>query len=110
MRDNGAEDTGDVTSGKGDHELLATGALVSWLGNDVLVDGLDGLLEAGELHHGVRNLSHPEGLESLVEGSGAFLSFHSREAVAESGRVVGRLDSDLKNGSFRQDLTMMRLP
>jgi hypothetical protein len=85
VRDDGAEDTGDVTSGKGDHQLLATGALGSWLGNDVLVDGLDGLLEAGELHHGVRNLSHPEGLESLEEGTGAFLCSHFREAVAEGG-------------------------
>ena len=97
MRDDGAEDTSDVTSGKGDHELLASGALVSWLGNDVLVEGLDGLFETGELHHGVRNLSHPEGLKSLEEGAGAFLSFHSREAVSESGRVVGGLDSDLKD-------------
>ena len=96
MRDDGTEDTSDVTGGEGDHELLGLGALLSWLRNDVLVDGLDGLFEAGELHHGVRNLSHPEGLETLVEGTGAFLSLHSREAISESGGVVRGLDSDLK--------------
>ena len=96
--DDGAEDTSDVTSSEGDHELLGLGALSSWLGHNVLVEGLDGLFEAGELHHCVWNLPHPQRLETSDEGSVAFLSAHLGEALAESGGVVGGLDSDLNEG------------
>jgi len=75
VRDDGAEDTGDVTGGKGDHQLLALGALGSWLGYDVLVDGFDSLLKATELHHGVWDLTEPEWLETLEEWIAA-LSLH----------------------------------
>merc|ERR1719452_79735 len=57
VRDNGAEDTGDVSGGEGDNELLRLGALGSGLGHNVLVDGLHSPLKAGELHHGVGDLS-----------------------------------------------------
>jgi len=38
VRDDGAEDTGDVTSGKGDDQLLSFGALVTGLWYNMPVD------------------------------------------------------------------------
>ena len=96
MRDDGAEDTGDVTSGEGDHQLLGFAAVGSGLWNNVGVDSLDSLFETGELHHCVRNLSHPEWLETSDEGSVAFFGLHLGEASSESRGEVRSLDSNLK--------------
>lgn len=94
--DDGAEDSGDVSGDKGDNELLGLGALGSWLRHNVLVESLDGLLEAGELHHGVRDLSHPEWWESLVESSKSLGLVDEWSASAKSwwGSWSG-LDTDL---------------
>lgn len=92
MGDNSAEDTSDVTSSESDDELFTLGALVTGLGNDVpissvahyrdvnreiikciLVEKLDGLFEASELHHGVRDLTHPQRNQALVESIQTFL-------------------------------------
>lgn len=35
MRDDGTEDTGNVTSGKGDNQLLALAAVSAWLGHHI---------------------------------------------------------------------------
>lgn len=70
MGDDGTEDTSDVTGDKGDTELLGLVVLGARLGEGVLVDGLDGLLKGGELHHGVGDLTEPEGSETLVEAVG----------------------------------------
>ena len=75
MGDDGAEDTSPVTGEEGDHELglLGVGALGG--SEDVLIESLDSVLEGTELHHGVGNLTHPEGLDTLVE-SGPALGVH----------------------------------
>ena len=57
----------DVTGDKRDDELLRLGALRARLRHDVLVDRLDGALEAGELHHRVGDLSPPQWHDALVE-------------------------------------------
>ena len=67
MGDHGAEHSGDVTGGECDHELLGLGALRPGLGDHVLVDGLHRALEAGELHHGVGDLSASQRNQGLVE-------------------------------------------
>ena len=85
MRHNGAEDTSNVTSGKGDHQLLALGAISTRLGHNIGVQSLDGLLEAGELHHGVRNLTSPQGHKRLVESIDAFSSIDLRGSSTEGG-------------------------
>ena len=96
MRNDGAEDTGDVTSGKSDHQLLGFAAVGSGLGNNVGVNGLDSLFEAGEFHHCVWNLSHPKWLEAFDEGSVAFFSLHLWETGSESRGVISSLDSNLE--------------
>lgn len=100
VRDDGAEDTSDVTSGEGDTELFKLGALASRLGNDVSVEGLDGSLEGPELHHSVRDLSGPQRNQTLVETSDTFglddLSHTSSQGGGESAvSRVGGLNSDL---------------
>jgi len=101
VRDDGTEDTGDVTGGERDHELLALVALLSWLWYDVLVESFDSLLKATELHHGIWDLTEPEWLETLEEWIAAFLghlgiSFAHVVSVAWHG-----LDSDLHGLEWR---------
>lgn len=57
----------DVTSNKGDHQLFRLAALTARLGDNMLVKQLYSSLEAGELHHGVGDLSHPQRHHPLVE-------------------------------------------
>ena len=78
MRNNGAEDTGNVTRHEGDHELGGLAVLALWLGEDVAIEVLDDLLEGDELDNGVWDLSSPEWLDTLVELS--TLSLHLSEA------------------------------
>jgi hypothetical protein len=69
VRDDGAENTGDVTGGEGDSELSGLAVGVLGVGEHVGVEGLDGALEGGELHHGVGNLTTPERTDTLVEAA-----------------------------------------
>lgn len=96
LGDDGAEDTGNVTSSKGDTELLELVVLVLGLA-DGLVDLGDGGLEGPELDHGVGDLTTPEGRQRLVEGSGALRGGNLLETVDGSGREggEGRLHADL---------------
>lgn len=57
----------NVTSHKGDDQLLSFAALTAGLGNNILVEQLHSSLEAGELHHGVGDLPHPQGHYTLIE-------------------------------------------
>lgn len=100
MRDDGAEDTSNVTRSGGDSKLFDLGALSARLGHDVLVDSLNSALESPELHHGVRNLATPERSETLVESTEAFLSNDLGHSFAKSsgegaGLGVSGLDADL---------------
>ena len=85
MGHNGAEDTGDVTSGESDQQLLALGALSSGLGHNILVKSLDSLLEAGELHHGVRDLATPQRSQGLVESVDALSGVDLGSSLAQGG-------------------------
>ena len=71
--DDGAEDSRNVTSSEGHHQLLGLAALGTWLGHHVLVDGLHGPLETRELHHGVGDLSAPQRNQRLVEAVNSLL-------------------------------------
>lgn len=57
----------DVTGNEGDHQLLRFAALAARFGHHVLVEHLHSSLKAGELHHGVRDLPHPQGHHTLIE-------------------------------------------
>jgi len=69
----------------------------------LLVEQLHGALEASELHHGVGDLSHPQGNQTLVEGIDALILQHLGHSLAE---VVGEsgngLDLDLGGLERRQ--------
>lgn len=62
----GTQNTGQVTSGKGDSNLLGGGEVLLGL-SEILVDLLDNLLERSKLDHGVGDLSEPEGTQTLPE-------------------------------------------
>ena len=103
--DHGAEHTGDVTGGEGDDQLLALGALGTGLGHHVGVQELDGLLEAGKLHHGVGDLSAPQGNERLIEAVDALGSVDLGEGAPEGGGEgadLGGLHSHLTSLHWRQ--------
>ena len=67
VRDDRTEDAGNVSCSKCDHQLLRLAALVSWLRHHIGIDRLHSSLETGKLHHGVGNLTTPQGNEGLVE-------------------------------------------
>lgn len=83
VRHDGAEDTGNITSGEGDDQLFSLGALGARLGHDVSVQEFEGLFEAGELHHCVWDLTHPEWHETLVEGVDALFLHHLGESCED---------------------------
>lgn len=99
MRNNGAEDTSNVTRHEGDHHLLFLGVLFLWLGEDVSVESLDNLLEGNELHDCVWNLSAPEWSQTLVETVGSFSSLdlvESLNGTSGEGSWLSGLHSDFK--------------
>ena len=49
----------NVTGSESDDQLFALGAFGPRFGHHVLINSLNGPLEAGELHHGVRDLTTP---------------------------------------------------
>merc|ERR1711917_210700 len=83
VRDNGAEDTSNVTSSEGNHQLFGLGALVTWLWNNIVVKGDNSFFEASELHHCVWDLSHPKWFQSLEECSSSFFGLHLWETFTE---------------------------
>ena len=94
----GAEHARDVARGEGDHQLLGLAALGAGLGHHVLVESLHRLLEAGELHHGVGDLTAPQRHQGLVEAIKTLLSLDLGEGTSERGREGahrGSLNSDL---------------
>jgi hypothetical protein len=86
MRHDGTENTGNVTGGERNDQLFALGALISRLGNDVLVKSLDGTFETSELHHGVRNLPTPQWNQRFVKSINSFGGQDLGESFPESGR------------------------
>jgi len=61
------------------------------------VEQLNGALKAGELHHGVGNLPHPQGYETLVESGHALVLVHERQCLAQcADEARGGLDLDLR--------------
>ena len=85
MRDDGAEDSSNVSSSEGHHQLLGLAALCPGLGHHVLVQSLHCPLEAGELHHGVGDLSAPEWDQRLVETIDSLLLENPGEGSSQCG-------------------------
>ena len=103
MGHDGAEDAGDVTGDESDAQLFHLVALRSRFGHDVLVQRLDSLLEAGELHHGVRDLTHPQRRQPFVEAPQAFGLHDDGNGGPEGLREAGlRLDADFDGLEGRQ--------
>jgi len=96
VRDDGTEHTSDVTSGKGDNQLFRLGAFITRLGDNILIEGFHGLLKAGELHHGVGDLSAPQGHQTLVEAVHALVLHDLGGTFPQSaGKARHGLDADL---------------
>ena len=93
MRDDGAENTGNITRHEGDHKLGSLAVFALWLGEDVGIEFSDDLLESDELDDGIWNLSHPKWLDTLVETGGSFCRFN----LVESGNTVS-WESSLSGG------------
>merc|ERR1719234_1639940 len=91
MRDDGTEDASNVTSSKCYHQLFRLAALVPWLGHHIGVDRFYSSLEAGKLHHGVGNLTTPEGHEGLVETIETFSSVQGGCSAPECGGESAQL-------------------
>ena len=94
----GTEHTSNVASSEGHHQLLRLAALGSGLGHHVLVQKLHSPLEAGELHHGVGDLSAPQRHQGLVESIDSLLLEDPGEGGSQGGGEGANrrgLDSDL---------------
>ena len=83
-----AEHASNVPGSETDTELLGLVALLLRLRDNVLVQGLDGVLEGSEFHHCVRNLSRPEWRQSLEQASDSFLGDELRETAIANVWVV----------------------
>lgn len=106
VRNDGAEDTSQVTRQEGDSELLSLGVFSSGLGEDVGVEGFDDLFESDELHNGVGDLSSPKGSQTLVKSTSAFSSGHLVVSLEERGGEsarLGGLHSDLDSFEGAQE-------
>lgn len=66
VRNDGAEDTSDVTSREGNTSLSSLG-IVGLLAREAVVHHLNDGLEGSKLHHGVWDLTAPERVDALVE-------------------------------------------
>ena len=65
--------------------------------NYYLIEQFDGSLEAGELHHRVRDLTHPERRQALVEARETLRLHDHGSAATERGRSSRRsLDTHLE--------------
>lgn len=103
MRDDGAENTGNVTGGERDDELFTFAALISGLGHNMSVQELDGLFKTGKFHHGVGDLPHPQGDERLEESVHPFFLHHLGDSFPEGvGEPGGGLDFDFDGFHRRQ--------
>lgn len=62
------------------------------------IEQLNGALKASELHHGVGNLSHPQGHETLVESRHTLILVHKGKGLTQGAdEARGGLDLDLCN-------------
>ena len=66
VRNDGTEDTSDVTSREGNTSLSSL-RVVGLLTGEAVVHHFDDGLEGSEFHHGVRDLATPERVDALVE-------------------------------------------
>lgn len=66
VRDDGAEDTSQVTGHESNGQLLGLGVLVLGLSEDVSVEEFDDLFEGDELNDGVGDLSGPKRRQDVV--------------------------------------------
>ena len=98
MTDNGAADTGNVSTQEADSGLLKRGKGLLGL-PELLIDELDGLLERSEFDHRVRDLPSPERLQSFVQTANTFLlrdfapSFSQRRCIWRQCSLHANLDS-----------------
>ena len=86
--------SGNVTGSECYDELLSLRAFGPRLGHDVLVENLNGALEAGELGHRVRDLTAPQRPDRLVEDSDTLLGPDLKIKVEADVRPNGLSQSE----------------
>lgn len=102
----------NVTSSESHDELLSLGAFSARLGNDKLVNGLDGPFEASKLHHGVGNLTTPQGNQRFVEAVDTLSGEDLGEGLPQGGGECSNgagLNSDLDRLHGRQSNVSKKL-
>jgi hypothetical protein len=101
VRDDGTNNSGQISRSKGDGELSSLSVGVLWLGEDVLVEELDSLLEEVELGHGVWDLARPQWDDRSEWESGlSAVGVHLGESLSEVGwerSSLRSLDLDLNH-------------
>ena len=99
VRNDGAENTSDVTGHEGNGKLSSLGVGGFLLGEDLSVELGNDLLESDELDNGVWNLSSPEWLKTLVESVDSLGRVDGVESLDGTGwesSFVSSLHSNLK--------------
>ncbi len=98
VRDNGADDSSEVTRGKGDRKLSGLVVLgLGFRGENFGVKHFDNFLKEDKLGNSVRNLSSPKRSQSFVKSSGSFFRddfVHSRNQSIWEGSWLRGLHSD----------------
>ena len=94
MRHDSAEDTSQVSRHEDDGELGGLRVGILGVGEDLAVESSNDVLESTELDHGVGDLSHPEGSETLVETVPSLVGLDGVEALDESWGEVRGLHSN----------------
>lgn len=99
VRDDSTKNTGQVTSSEGDTGLRSL-AVVILLSRQTSIDHLNDSFKRGKLHHGIRDLTAPEGIKTFVETSIAFLCSDFAESIKSSGVGVRRASLHSNLDSF----------
>ena len=84
MADNGAENTSKITTSERDSSL-STFAIIGLGTRETLVNHFNNCFEGGKFHHGVRDLTSPERIQSLVETCKSFLCSDGVDSVQSTG-------------------------
>lgn len=80
MRDNGTENTSEITTSEG-YTGLGSFSVVALLSRQAVINHFHNSFKRGKLHHGIWDLTSPQWIQSLVEASVAFFASNCVDSV-----------------------------